>query len=75
MLSAMALVTNTVGYAIAKIKEERGQDLVEYAVLVGAIALVAGGILFVFFDDGIWTDFGDKIAACIAFDGDECNPD
>ena len=68
MLSAMAWVTNTVGYAFAKIKEERGQDLLEYAVLVGAIALVAGGALFFILDDsGAFEDFAEMIGNCVSF--------
>jgi Flp pilus assembly pilin Flp len=72
MLSVMALVSNTVGYAIAKIKEERGQDLLEYAVLAGAIAIVAGGALFAAGID--FTNFTDKIVDCINFNADDlCN--
>ena len=76
MLSAMAFVQNTIGYAINKLKEERGQDILEYAVLVGAIALVAGGVLFVFLDDGIWDRFTEKISDCLAFNTEgNCNLD
>ncbi len=72
MLSAMAWVTNTVGYAIAKIKEERGQDLLEYAILIGAIALVAGGALYFFIGEDVFEEFATTITGCIEFDDDAC---
>lgn len=70
MLSVMALVTNTVGYAIAKIKEERGQDILEYAVIVGAIALGAAAVLL--FAPLDFSTFANKIQACISFDETNC---
>jgi|CXWL01.1.fsa_nt_gi hypothetical protein len=71
MLSVMALVTNTVGYAIAKFKEERGQDLLEYAVLAGGIAIAAGAVILLI-DPQVFQDFADQIEGCVGFDPDEC---
>ena len=52
-------------------KEERGQDIMEYAVLAGGIALVLGFVLFLgdgfFLDTGFQT-FADEIEECIQFD-------
>ena len=67
MLSVMALVTNTVGYAIAKIKEERGQDLLEYAVLAGAIGIV-GAVAILTIDPTIFQTFADKVEGCVRLD-------
>jgi Flp pilus assembly pilin Flp len=50
------------------LKPESGQDLMEYAVLAGAIAVAAGFALFALRDTGIWDDFTGTIQACITFD-------
>ncbi len=70
MLSAMTWVTSTVGSLVARIKEERGQDIMEYAVLAGAIALVAGFVLIGGTVAGIdiagaVEDFGVEVTECI----------
>ena len=70
MLSIHAWVNNTIGYAINKVKEERGQDILEYAVLAGAIALVAGFVLWGA-TDGWFETFASKIEKCVTFD-DTC---
>ena len=46
-------------------KEERAQDLVEYTILVAAIALVAVGLLLSVGDgvSGIWKSGGNQLAA------------
>ena len=61
----------------ARFSEERGQDLLEYALLGGLIAaaLVAAGVLIAY--TGGVTAMADGIANCIDFDnsvGSECNP-
>jgi hypothetical protein len=59
------LVSRTVG--------ERGQDLVEYAVLVGGIGIAIGVILFAWdFTDAV-TDFANTVGSCISFDTGGCN--
>lgn len=68
VLSVFARASNI----IARLKEERGQDILEYAVLIGAVALVAAGALL-FFDTGeTWDPFKDRVQACLAFDTNEC---
>ena len=53
-----------------RFSEERGQDLLEYALL-GGIMAVGVGILGVILlaPDGAFSDMGNAIAACIDFDG------
>lgn len=55
------------------VKNERGQDLLEYAILGGAIAAAIIGALF------LWEDslnaMAENIGACIDFDGTtDCEP-
>jgi hypothetical protein len=68
ILSAYAWVTSR----WALLKEEHGQDILEYAVIAGAIALIFAGILFAFDWDTPFEDFYDNISACIEFDSDNC---
>lgn len=72
MLSVMAFVQNSIVFTVRKLREERGQDILEYAVLVGAIALVAAAALFVLFDENLWGDFTDRVEACLTFDMETC---
>lgn len=72
MLSAMAFVQNSIVFTIRKLREERGQDILEYAVLVGAIALVAAAALFVLFDENLWGEFTTRVEACLTFDMETC---
>lgn len=54
---------------------ERGQDILEYAVMTGAIALVAAAALYAAFGGGdVYETFVEKFQACLSFDGDACNP-
>lgn len=54
---------------------DRGQDILEYAVMTGAIALVAGAGLYLAFGSGdVYDTFVEKFQACPSFDGDACNP-
>ena len=46
---------------------ERGQDLVEYAVLVGAIGVAAGAVLLVAPLPAAIGDFSDTVVACVTF--------
>ena len=54
--------------------EERGQDLLEYALLGGLIAIALTGIFLIF--GTALVDMGNNIAACIDFDtlGTSCTP-
>lgn len=70
LLSAYAWATTR----MAMLREERGQDIMEYAVIAGAIALVAAFVLFSplggfggTIGDAV-DDFGTTIAECVAFD-------
>jgi Flp pilus assembly pilin Flp len=56
------------------IRSERGQDLIEYALLGG---LIAGALLAVAVLTGMTTgvtDMANGIAECIDFDGTDCTP-
>jgi Flp pilus assembly pilin Flp len=59
--------------AVQSLRQERGQDLLEYALLGGFIAL--GIVLgFVLFDDAV-TDMVDGTGRCIDFtDSTTCDP-
>ena len=64
-------------WVVSHLRDERGQDLIEYALLGGAIAvaimvIVTAGIL-----SGALTAMADGIGDCIDFDnsvGSECGP-
>lgn len=59
--------------AIASLKEERGQDLLEYALLGGLIAAGIVAVLVLF--SGNITDMVNNIGDCIDFDNaTACNP-
>jgi hypothetical protein len=66
------LVTTLRGF-VSKTIEERGQDLVEYAVLVGGIGLAVGVLLFAFDFSSAVSDFTVTIADCIQFNTGGCN--
>lgn len=55
---------------LAAFKEERGQDLVEYAVLVGAIGIVVALALFAFPFGDVMDTFASRMADCIEFSPD-----
>lgn len=71
ILSAMAWASSLKDAVAQRISEERGQDLVEYAVLAGfiGIALAAFLILNPFGFDS----FRNKVNDCITFDA-PCKP-
>ncbi|MEX2245336.1 MAG: hypothetical protein WEC75_01500 [Dehalococcoidia bacterium] len=79
----MSIVLSAVRFAPA-IKDylfsrmgERGQDLVEYAVLVGGIGLILAFVLFASDIDGAAQQFADQVGACVSFEqnGGECELD
>lgn len=56
---------------IVSFKEERGQDIMEYAVIAGVIALTAAVVLFALDWNGVFNDFFTVVGDCIAF-ADTC---
>jgi Flp pilus assembly pilin Flp len=53
-------------------KVERGQDLIEYAVIAGGIGLIAAtALLFAPIPDAM-TTFANRITSCITFDLGNC---
>ena len=70
VLSGIAWVSSIKNAIAERLSEESGQDLLEYAVLVGAIAVVAGAAFFAAgFDFGTFTN---KVQACISFNATDC---
>ena len=73
---ALSYVSSRVNGLLGRVREERGQDLIEYALLSSLIAaaIIAVGVLV--YTDALW-DMADGIANCIDFDnapGSECDP-
>jgi hypothetical protein len=56
---------------MSSLRDERGQDIMEYAVIASAIAIGAAIVLFAFDFQGAFLDFADVVGDCIAFD-DNC---
>ena len=52
-----------------RLTEERGQDLLEYALLGGVIAVGMGIMGAILLGTGAFADMGNAIAACIDFSG------
>ena len=74
ILSGMAWASSLKSAIESIIADDRGQDLMEYAVLVGAIALVAGAVLL--FGAPFTSDFNafkTAVSGCINFNGDCAN--
>ena len=72
--TALVRMMTTVSGLRARMSEERGQDLLEYALLGGLIAAALVGIFLIF--GTALVDMGNNIAACIDFDtlGTTCSP-
>ncbi len=69
MLSAMAWASSLKNAVATRIHEERGQDLLEYAVLAGAVGIVAA-IALIGAGAAGWLNFAsfkNKIANCVSF--------
>ena len=66
ILSAAAWASSLRNSLVERLREESGQDLLEYAVLTGAIALVAAAALL---GTGwlSFTDFKASIQNCVSF--------
>ena len=78
VLSGMAWVSSIKDAIAERISEESGQDLIEYAVLAGAIGIVAAVALFgaaavggVSVGDAI-ANFRDTLATCIDISSGSC---
>ena len=68
VLSVAAWASSLRSSIAERLKEESGQDIMEYAVLAGAIAIVAAGVLFAAGAGGLgFNDFRDKIKDCMSF--------
>jgi hypothetical protein len=72
ILSATAWLFAARERALDALRNERGQGLMEYAILLGAIAITAGVALYVTnaFD---FTDFANTIQGCLDFDETACD--
>lgn len=72
MISAYVWAQSLRSSVIESLKQEDGQDLIEYAVLAGAIGIVAA-IAFIALPMGdIIGNFVNKVGACIQLDGTGC---
>ena len=75
ILSGMAWASSLKDAIVNHHRDEGGQDMMEYAVIVGAIALTVAGVISFggasFFVDAI-NNFRDQVAGCLYFDGDAC---
>lgn len=67
--TALMRTAMAVGRLRQRFSEERGQDLMEYALLGGLIAVGLGVVATVLTASGAFTDMANAIAACIDFDG------
>lgn len=57
-----------VSYIMARLRTERGQDLLEYALLGGLIAAAIVAVIALGTMTGAITDMADGISDCIDFD-------
>ena len=71
VLSVMSWGSSLKDAISTRLREESGQDLLEYAVLVGAIAAVAAGVLYAI-GPTAFQPFADKVTACLTFDSTNC---
>ena len=75
LLSGMAWASSLKDAIVSHLRDEDGQDIMEYAVLAGAIALTVALILGFGFTgalDGAISTFRDKITGCLTFDSAQC---
>jgi len=70
----MQFLTFALSWLLVRIRSERGQDLIEYAMLSGliALAIIAVGGLLVF--NTAVKDMVEGIGGCIDFKAGGCNP-
>ena len=69
ILSGMAWASSLRDAISSRMKDEGGQDLIEYAVLVGAIGLGAAIALFAL-GPAAFDTMAAKVEACVTFTGD-----
>ncbi len=73
VLSALSWASSLKNSVATRLREEVGQDLIEYAVLVGFIA-AAGAAAFFFADLGPkLQEFADRVGACVSLNSDGCS--
>ncbi|MBI5284370.1 MAG: hypothetical protein HY874_04670 [Chloroflexi bacterium] len=73
ILSGMAWASSIKDAITTRIREERGQDLVEYAVLVGFIGVALAAFFLIAGNEIQWANFRNKINDCVTFDA-VCTP-
>ena len=60
-------------FLMGLLHREEGQDLVEYAVLIGFIGIVAAVGIGVVLNQGAWETMATEIQDCIQFDTVACD--
>ncbi len=74
ILSGMAWASSLKTAVLSHIKDERGQDFVEYAVLAGAISLVGAAAVLFWGSDikASFESFAGKVNGCLGLDSGSC---
>ena len=71
----MSAIQYAHAWVVSHLRDERGQDLIEYALLGGVIAAAIMAIVALALFSGALTDMATGISNCIDFDGTSiCNP-
>ena len=68
LLTALAWTMSLRSSVTESLKDEEGQDLIEYAVLVGAIGIALFVALVALPLPAAFATFGNKIKNCVTFD-------
>jgi hypothetical protein len=72
-LTVMSLVLSLRDAVVEMVRDgERGQDIIEYVVVAGAISLAAA-IALILIDPQVFTDFVNVVEGCLKFDQAACN--
>lgn len=72
-LSLRDTAAGALGRTLEAMKPEDGQDLVEYAIIIGGVAALAGAAYFALPGD-LFTGFTTVITGCIQFSVADCAP-
>ena len=72
--TALMRVMTAVSGLRARMNEERGQDLLEYALLGGLIASAIVAAAVVGFMTGALETMTENLANCLTFDPEDCGP-